>query len=100
MPDRETGGAWQARRRDQLAQDIGARVGRVLFLAVDELAEYQARDALENPGELQVRPHTVETVRAFAQILEQQHRTIKVGHERRAEQAREYRQVAAEERTL
>ena len=73
---------------------------RVRLIAAGEGAECDAAYALEDAGELQVRPHAIEPVGPLTLVLEQQDRPIERRHERGAEQPCQHRQVAAEQRPL
>src|SRR6185437_16367457 len=100
MAYREARRAGKPGPEGQLAQHIGARVLRVLFLASREVAEGDAAYLAEHAGQRKMSPHPIQPVRALADVLEEEDRALERRQKRSAQKAGEHRQVAAEERPL
>src|SRR5215472_5003116 len=76
MADRKAGGTGQPCLLRERAKHVGAGVARILFLAAGEVAEREPNYLLENARQPKVRPHPVQPVRPFADVLEHQDRAF------------------------
>src|SRR5690606_2698781 len=86
-------------RPDVVVQDLrqGERAVARARLAIGALAEHEAGDAVEDPGELERGEHPVDPVRRFRDVLEEEDRAVEVRQVGRAGQRTEHGEVAAEQ---
>ena len=66
-------------------------------LAVAERAEHDRARLVKQAGVSPLREHAVDTIRAFADVFQEQHTALERRQVRRADQRGEHRQVAAEQ---
>src|SRR5580698_2084362 len=83
-----------------LSQHLGGGEAPIAWLTAYKLAKDDPADLTEHTGELQVRPHSVESVRLFREVLEKEDSPLERRHERSPQQPREHGEVAPQQGPL